>query len=115
MFGILIRGKHIMFFEYYNNIQRLDAKKVDHFQGCVSLTQECIVKGKPHNALKNRGPLIPYPLKFDIGQKDQTFDPKDLEYALSYPTPCVFNFNIHPHEIWDLFSYMRDNSPGRLG
>lgn len=109
-FVIIQRGLDIGFFEYHNDIDNLEEEYIDHFRGCVSLTQD----------QRNGDAVVP---DTTPGLKMLMFEDEKLrvlgdteeqsirEDARQYGTPCIFNLNTHEHEINILINHILTQEP----
>lgn len=120
IFVIIQQGLNIGFFEYFNAQEDLDERGIEHFKGCVSLTQD-IVKYDPATTSPQGLPLDPavitaktpglLKLMFD-DEKLETLTNKDAEKlrndARNYNIPCILDLNVHEKEINLMMKHIRD-------
>ena len=115
VFVIVQRGLDIGFFEYYNGVSDLDEEGIDHFRGCVSLTQDT----REYETRVMNPAVVP---SATVGLKRLMFDDQRLQGvpddeqkvrddASSYPTPCIFNIDEHEHEINLMMLHMLTKEP----
>ena len=115
VFVIVQRGLDIGFFEYYNGVSDLDEEGIDHFRGCVSLTQDT----REYETRVMNPAVVP---STTVGLKRLMLDDQRLQGvaddeqevrddASSYPTPCIFNIDEHEHEINLMMLHMITKEP----
>jgi len=103
---IVQRGYRIAFFEYHNNTDDLDACRVPHLWGCVSLTYPLKDKGTLKHTLATL-PQDLLPIYHDY-EKLKKETPTRTE-AKKYTEKCVFDIRKHTQEINELFHYILTN------
>jgi hypothetical protein len=114
-FAVVMVGTDIAFFEYHNDVSNLDEEGIEHFKGCVSLTQPHKVGGQMKEAFtKNQTPKNLRTLFVDskrLKVLNDTTKQKTREEAKDYKFPCVFSIMEHQTEIHAMFQYMTLNKP----
>ena len=94
VFVLLKQGINIGLFEYHNDECNLYEEGINHFKGCVSLTQD---KHNGHAVIPDNTPGFKM-LMFDYERLQGLKHPVEEEVrkdARSYTTPCIFNLNQH--------------------
>jgi len=108
IFAVVQSGLDIGFFEYHLDQTNLDEENIPHFRGCVSLTQDYMIKEELQVVMTNK-PNDLKPLYFNFSKLKKETELR-LE-AEKYPIPCIFNLDKHQREIHDLFCHMAANNP----
>lgn len=98
---IVVRlGIEIGFFEYHNNQTDLEEEGLEHFRGCISLTQDDEIHGRPSVVLSHKpNNSEPLCLEKNIASTATDKTPNLRLEASNYKTPCIFDLNIHQQEI----------------
>jgi hypothetical protein len=110
VFVLVQRGMDIGFFEYHNDESNLDEENIDHFRGCVSLTQR---QDNGRAVISSNTPRLKM-LMFDdyrLQTLNDTEEERLREDARNYRTPCIFNLDYHEDEINKMMDHILRNKP----